>query len=295
VNTTRLHPVTGAPITPLGYRKDGRAIWPVLGGDGTDPAQPPAQPTPAQPPAPAPPPAPPVPVPGPPPSAPPAQLPPTPPAPAPADGDTGFPANTPWREMTKDQQVAYWIHQSRRHEARVSSQADYDELKSKAAELEQLRTSTQTDHQRAIAEARQAGAQEALATANTSIVEQWVRAAAHGRLANEGVDALLAGLNRSAFVTNGVVDTDKVWQFVSSLAPAPAAVPAAPAAPTAPVGGVPAPVPAPVQPQPQPLAQGPDFGQGQSTAPLAPAIDRGREIAKRRYAQQQTPKPTVLQ
>lgn len=28
----RLHPLTGAPLRPLGYRKDGRAIWPILGG-----------------------------------------------------------------------------------------------------------------------------------------------------------------------------------------------------------------------------------------------------------------------
>jgi hypothetical protein len=26
------HPLTGSPIAPVGYRKDGRAIWPILGG-----------------------------------------------------------------------------------------------------------------------------------------------------------------------------------------------------------------------------------------------------------------------
>jgi enamine deaminase RidA (YjgF/YER057c/UK114 family) len=36
----RLHPLTGAPIAPLGYRKDGRAIWPILGG--SEPAGEPA-------------------------------------------------------------------------------------------------------------------------------------------------------------------------------------------------------------------------------------------------------------
>lgn len=42
-NATKFHPLTGAPIVPLGYRKDGRAIWPIMGGDDTvPPADPPA-------------------------------------------------------------------------------------------------------------------------------------------------------------------------------------------------------------------------------------------------------------
>lgn len=28
----KTHPLTGAPIVPLGFRPDGRAIWPILGG-----------------------------------------------------------------------------------------------------------------------------------------------------------------------------------------------------------------------------------------------------------------------
>lgn len=30
----KTHPRTGKPITPLGYRKDGRPIWPIMGGSG---------------------------------------------------------------------------------------------------------------------------------------------------------------------------------------------------------------------------------------------------------------------
>lgn len=33
------HPLTGEPIVPIGHRQDGRAIWPIMGGDeNTDPA-----------------------------------------------------------------------------------------------------------------------------------------------------------------------------------------------------------------------------------------------------------------
>lgn len=31
------HPRTGAPLAPVGYTASGRAVWPILGGDGTDP------------------------------------------------------------------------------------------------------------------------------------------------------------------------------------------------------------------------------------------------------------------
>lgn len=50
----RRHPRTGAPLRPLGYRKDGRAIWPILGGS-EPPNQPPAPPGGQPPPPPAPP------------------------------------------------------------------------------------------------------------------------------------------------------------------------------------------------------------------------------------------------
>jgi HK97 family phage major capsid protein len=31
----RFHPLTGLPIVPVGHRRDGRPIWPILGGDPT--------------------------------------------------------------------------------------------------------------------------------------------------------------------------------------------------------------------------------------------------------------------
>lgn len=52
----KYHPLTGALIVPLGYRKDGRPIWPIMGA--ADPAPTPTpdpQPTPPSDPAPTPP------------------------------------------------------------------------------------------------------------------------------------------------------------------------------------------------------------------------------------------------
>jgi hypothetical protein len=50
---TLLHPRTGQPLRALGVRRNGQAIWPVIGGDGTEPPPaPPADPPPADPAAP---------------------------------------------------------------------------------------------------------------------------------------------------------------------------------------------------------------------------------------------------
>lgn len=46
----KFHPLTGVPITPVGYRRNGTPIWPIMGGSepsDTPPADPPADPPPA--------------------------------------------------------------------------------------------------------------------------------------------------------------------------------------------------------------------------------------------------------
>lgn len=321
-----LHPITQELIYPIGFRKDGRPIWPVMGGDDTVPPPQSAPPAPAQPPVAAPPAVPgplmgsypyppgfapptpypypyptqpgPAPVPQPPAGqqppvpGPPAQPPApsaTPPAtPGQAPADPGFPANTPWREMNPEQQVAYWQHQSRRHEARVQAMSDYEQLKQTAAEYQRQQEANQSDHQRAVAEAHRQGAAEALQQANGQLVDQWVRAAAVNRLPAESVDALLAGLNRQAFVANGVVDTARVWDFVSSLAVAPG--------PTSPPPAAPAQAPAgPPPPQPVGPTGAPDFGQGQPPVSRPAGLEAGRLLAQQRFAKQNQTKPTILQ
>lgn len=51
-NAIKYHPLTGEQIRPLWIRPDGRAMWPIMGGDDTvPPAAPPADPAPTDPPA----------------------------------------------------------------------------------------------------------------------------------------------------------------------------------------------------------------------------------------------------
>lgn len=214
------------------------------------PVAPPApQPAPAPPPAPAavPPPAPPVQTP------PPAPAPAAPPAPAPqpaagrqqSDPGTGddlpyYQEGVPWRNLPPEQQIAYWMHRSRKHEDRVAAMRDYDELKAVRAQYDQLVTATQTEHERAVAEARRQGESAAMARGNVMLVEAYVRAAASARAVDDDAVAdFLETTKLDAFILpTGQVDTAKVYRQVNRMAGAPAApatgVPAAPAAPAPP-------------------------------------------------------------
>lgn len=219
----------------------------------TQPAQPaappapaPAQP-PAAPPAPAQPPAAPPPAPAPPPAQP-AQQPAAQgrqPDPDTGDGLPYYQEGVPWRNLPPEQQLAYWMHRSRKHEDRVASMRDYDELKGVKAQYDQLLTTTQTEHERAIAEARRQGETTAMARANTMLVEAYIRSAAAARgVDNDAVSDFLETSRLDAFIDgSGQVDTAKVYRQVARMAPAGGVpqpgVPAAPAvpAPPAPLAG----------------------------------------------------------
>lgn len=137
--------------------------------------------------------------------------------------DTGFPANTPWRDMEPAQQVAYWQAQSRKHEGRAADRADYDDLKAKAAKFDEQQRASETEHEKALREARETaiaeGRQQALAESSTATV----KALLEGALKMRGQsDADIADstrhVNLSSFVTNGEVDHDAITSLVTRLA-----------------------------------------------------------------------------
>jgi hypothetical protein len=265
-------------------------------------------PAPAQPAAPAPVPAqPPAPVPAPPPAQPPAAPHPAPaPAPQPAQqpaqgrqpsepgtGDDGLPyyqEGVPWRSLPPDQQLAYWMHRSRKHEDRVASMRDYDDLKSVKAQYDQLVTSTQTEHERAIAEARRQGETTAMARANTMLVEAYIRSAAAARgVDNDAVSDFLETSRLDAFIDgSGQVDTAKVYRQVARMAPSggvpQAGVPAAPAVPAPPAP------PAVAYPQQQPPTGWPPQGAAQTSTQMP-----GQPAPQWQYGQPQQPVTAVPQ
>jgi hypothetical protein len=171
-----------------------------------------------------------------------------------------FPAHTPWRDMSPEHQVAYWQHQARKHEQRASAMPDYEQAKADQARYQELLQTTQSEHDRAIAEARRQGEAEATQRANSALVEAYFRAAGAARgAADEDVSELLADIDRSRFINgqSGQVDTARIYALVNRLAPVPGGAPA---------GHVPAAVPAP----PAPVAQVPPAGWP-ATPPAGPS------------------------
>jgi hypothetical protein len=227
VHPTKRHPLTGKPLQALGFTKRGAAIWPVMGG-----SQPTGEPHPN--PVPGPPPGAPHPGPNPNPGppqqsqivpAPPGQFPQTPPPQTPGTGNgaDGYPENTPVQQMNAEQQAAYWRHYARRNEDRLKQMGDYAQLKEQAEAYQKYLLDSQTEQQKAIAEAEQRGRKTALAEAGGHMVEAYVRASAAGRMSEEQVSTLLQGLDRNRFVNpaTGQVDAQMVQGYISMLAPAP--------------------------------------------------------------------------
>lgn len=200
----------------------------------------------------------------------PAQVPAVPAAPAPvgqpATGELGYPENTPLAVMTPEQQTAYWRAQARKHEAQVKAWGDYPQLQARSAQYDQLLAATQTEQQRAVAEAEARGRQAAMAENGTQLAEAWLRSAIGTRLPREQADALVAGANLQGFVAAGGqgVDTDKVFAYVNAVVPYQVPQAQQVALPPA-AGGVQYPAPVGMQPPGGPLG-----GQWQTPQP-APA------------------------
>lgn len=146
---------------------------------------------------------------------------PTPPT-APAPPDKGFPDSTPAAEMTADQQIAYWRHYARQHEDRANARGDYDELKKRSTELEQLRQEQMSEADRALTVARAEAKAEGRAEATAESVKSTVMTLLDGALRGSGKDEAwvkdrLKYLNPDAFVTGGVVDTAAILTFAKDI------------------------------------------------------------------------------
>jgi len=141
--------------------------------------------------------------------------------PAEQNNDQGFPENTPWRDMTLGQQVEYWKAQSRKHEGRANSMADYSELKAKAEKLAEIEEANMTEQQKAVAAAAKDAREATLREVGSRLVDAQFTVAAAGRMDEERLKALLDGVDRSRFMKeDGTADADKVKSFVDSVAPA---------------------------------------------------------------------------
>lgn len=319
-HSSAVNPFTGLALQAIGRNRNGEPIWPVMGGSqpSGEPAPPPIPAPPASPaPAPAPaPPVPPAPAPPQPLTQPPAtgQQPPAAPAPSRphavgANGeDLGYPVNTPVTEMNTKEEAAYWRHRSRQHEDRWKSVSDYDEVKKKAQQYDEYVAASQTESEKAIAAAREEGKRLAFTEAGAALVRGHFLAAAATRIVDAAgqvdearVNQILEGLNLDQFHNNGVVDTDRVRNYVNAVAPAPVSTPAPTTTETQPGAGAPPAVvqpqlqthwgAPPVAPQPFPTApavptRGPDMGQGTFQSAQPNGLEAGKAAALAMFGDQ---------
>ena len=188
------HPLTGAPIRALGFRRDGRAIWPILGGDDT--VQPNGDAGGAA-----------------------------------GDGgrttagDPPFPANTPVDNMTAEQRAAYWEHHAKKHEGRnkgllaLTGGKYGDALKAELDDLARLRDASRTDAERDVEAAKQATRAEVRQEYGTRLAAAEFRAAlAH--VEDDRRTQIIEGLSLEKYLTeDGDVDTDKVKSYAATIAP----------------------------------------------------------------------------
>lgn len=175
--------------------------------------------------------------------------------------DNGFPAGTPLEQMTPDQQIAYWKHYSRQHEATAKARADYDAIKAKADEFDKYQAANATEHEKAVQAAAAQARADALKETTPRLVAAEFRAATAGRLTPEQLAAALEPLDMSKFLdAAGNVDVTKVATHAALLAPA----------------GAPAP------------PAFPDLGQGQRPGTAAPSVAAGRAM----FEAQKKPAPT---
>ena len=146
--------------------------------------------------------------------------------------DRGYPENTPLAEMTTEQQVAYWKHQSRKHERRANERADYEQLAEKASKWEEAQRAGMSDTDRALEEARAQARNDALREARQESAERLV--AAEFRAAARDVDpkvleGFLEDLNFSRYIGEDMsVDTARITDRVNGLPKAGHTIPAPP-------------------------------------------------------------------
>jgi hypothetical protein len=175
--------------------------------------------------------------------------------------DRGYPENTPLAEMTVEQERNYWKHQSRRHENAWKARSDYDELKAKADQYDQLAAASRTEHERALDDARAQARREADEAARRQygglMVEAAFARASAGRMNEDQLTSLLDGLDRNRFLADdGTVDTDRVTQFIACIAPAQ---------------------------QQDGTRRAPDMGQGRRPVEQPRGVDAGRSLWAERH------------
>jgi hypothetical protein len=199
-------------LEPVGYRSNGRAIWPIRGGDGTGGAGEGGA------------------------------------GAGDAGGENGgqggngggqnggtgkvdgefdFPENTPLSEMTEAQKSEYWRHKARKHEDRSKTfegltAEQLADLRAKAERADKLDYELSSDKEKAVADAQKNTREQVIAEVRPEVMQFALdAAAARAGVSEDDLKAAAEFVDHSKFFdANGKVDAAKVKTFVESIKPA---------------------------------------------------------------------------
>lgn len=126
-----------------------------------------------------------------------------------------FPANTPVKDMTPEQQAAYWQDKARKHEDRVKAFGDItpEKLVELQQEAEELRRKTQTAEETALADATEAGRAEIRGQLAVERVTTALERATQGRIIDP---AAAFALDKATFITGDKADTAAITAWVEA-------------------------------------------------------------------------------
>lgn len=152
----------------------------------------------------------------------------------------------------------------RRISARLKREAekyrDYESIKAKADQFDILAQESQTDHERAVEQARLEAYHEAMSQVVPQAVRAEFKAAAKGLLTDEALQSLLEDLDLTKYATDeGQPDEEKILRKITALSPA--------------KGGT------------ETKRTSTGFGQGQRQASTARRGEAGLAEAQRRFGQ----------
>jgi hypothetical protein len=133
------------------------------------------------------------------------------------DSDKGFPANTPWREMTHEQQAAYWRDKSQKHERTANARKDYDTI---AQELADLKNANQSDAEKELEDARE----EARRQGENIGAQRYLKDAVKGRFqgltrkTDDEVETIFAHVDPATFTDDkGEIDLEQLRAYAATF------------------------------------------------------------------------------
>lgn len=129
--------------------------------------------------------------------------------------DRGYPANTPVKDMTPEQQIAYHSYHARKHEDRVKQFGDRtpEQIRQMESELAELRTKSLSAEEQQIEKAKEEGRAEVRSILAIERVTNSLERALTGRIPD--ASALLA-LDRSKFVDGDKANDAAIKEWVEA-------------------------------------------------------------------------------